>query len=58
MTQGGPGTSTNVLVYYIYTSAFNYYDMGYAAAMSWILFAILLIITLIQWKGQKKWVSY
>lgn len=58
MTQGGPGTSTNVLVYYIYTSAFNYYDMGYAAAMSWILFSILLIITLIQWKGQKKWVSY
>ena len=58
MTKGGPGTSTNVMVYYIYKSAFNYYSMGYAAAMSWILFAILLVITLIQWKGQKRWVSY
>lgn len=58
MTRGGPGTSTNVLVYYIYTSAFTFYRMGYASAMSWILFAILFAITMIQWKGQKKWVSY
>ncbi|GHV52346.1 ABC transporter permease [Spirochaetia bacterium] len=58
MTRGGPGTSTNVLVYYIYRSAFTYYKMGYGAAMSWILFLILFIITLIQWKGQKKWVGY
>lgn len=58
MTQGGPGTSTNVLVYYIYKSGFNYYKMGYAAAMSWILFLILFVITMIQWRGQKKWVSY
>jgi multiple sugar transport system permease protein len=58
MTNGGPGTSTNVLVFYIYTSAFTFYKMGYGAAMSWILFAILFIVTLIQWKGQKKWVGY
>jgi multiple sugar transport system permease protein len=58
MTKGGPGTSTNVLVYYIYKSAFTFYKMGYGAAMSWILFIILFIITLIQWKGQKKWVGY
>ena len=58
MTRGGPGTATNVLVYYIYTSAFTFYKMGYAAAMSWILFLILFAITIIQWKGQKKWVSY
>jgi multiple sugar transport system permease protein len=58
MTKGGPGTSTNVLVYYIYKSAFTFYKMGYGAAMSWILFAILFVITLIQWKGQKKWVGY
>ena len=58
MTQGGPGTSTNVLVYYIYKSAFQYYKMGYSAAMSWILFMILFIITIVQWRGQKKWVSY
>jgi multiple sugar transport system permease protein len=58
MTRGGPGSSTNVLVYYIYTAAFSFYRMGYASAISWILFLILLAITLIQWKGQKKWVSY
>lgn len=55
MTKGGPGTSTHVLSYYIYTTAFNFYDMGYAAAISWVLFAIILAITLIQWKGQKKY---
>lgn len=58
MTRGGPGTSTNVLVYYIYTSAFTYYRMGYGASMSWVLFLILFVITLVQWRGQKKWVNY
>lgn len=58
MTKGGPGSSSNVLVYYIYTSAFSFYKMGYASAMSWILFIILFIITIIQWRGQKKWVNY
>lgn len=58
MTGGGPGSSSNVLVYYIYTSAFTFYKMGYASAMSWILFILLFIITMIQWRGQKKWVSY
>ena len=58
MTRGGPGTSTNVLVYYIYKSAFTFYKMGYGAAISWILFIILFVVTLIQWRGQKKWVGY
>lgn len=58
MTRGGPGTSTHVLVYYIYTAAFTFYRMGYASAISWVLFIILLIITLVQWRGQQKWVSY
>lgn len=58
MTRGGPGTSTHVLVYYIYTTAFTFYRMGYAASMSWILFIILFMITVVQWTGQKKWVSY
>lgn len=55
MTKGGPGTSTHVLSYYIYTTAFRFYDMGYASAISWVLFAIILVITLIQWKGQRKY---
>ena len=58
MTGGGPGTSTHVLVYYIYTTAFSFYKMGYASAISWILFLILIVITLFQWQGQKRWVSY
>lgn len=58
MTRGGPGTSTHVLVYYIYTAAFTFYRMGYASAISWVLFVILLIVTLVQWRGQQKWVSY
>lgn len=58
MTKGGPGTSTHVLVYYIYTSAFTFFKMGYAASMSWILFIILFIVTIVQWKYQDKWVNY
>lgn len=58
MTRGGPGTSTHVLVYYIYTTAFTFYRMGYAAAISWVLFIILFAITMIQMRGQKKWVTY
>lgn len=58
MTRGGPGSSSSVLVYYIYLSAFRYYKMGYATSMAWILFILLFIVTLFQWRGQKKWVSY
>jgi multiple sugar transport system permease protein len=58
MTRGGPGTSTHVLVYYVYTTAFTFYRMGYAAAISWVLFLILFSITIVQWRGQKKWVNY
>ena len=58
MTRGGPGSSSSVLVYYIYTSAFSFYKMGYAAAMSWVLFILLFIVTLVQWKNQKRWVEY
>lgn len=58
MTRGGPGSSSSVLVYYIYESAFSFYKMGYASAMSWVLFILLFIVTLIQWHQQKKWVSY
>lgn len=58
MTQGGPGTSTFVFVYYIYQAAFQYLKMGYAAALAWILFAIILVLTLIQLWVSKRWVYY
>ncbi len=52
-TQGGPGTSSSVLVYYIYNSAFRFYKMGYASSMAWVLFVLIFVITIVQWKFQK-----
>ncbi|MCI8516321.1 MAG: sugar ABC transporter permease [Hungatella sp.] len=49
MTEGGPGTSTYTLVYYIYTSSFKYYRMGYGSAIAVILFLMLLSVTIVQW---------
>ena len=54
MTQGGPLDSTNVLVYAIYKNAFEYFNVGKASAMAYILFAIILILTLIQWHFRKR----
>ncbi|WP_216327009.1 carbohydrate ABC transporter permease [Deinococcus aestuarii] len=47
-TQGGPADATKVLVYYIYQNAFGFFRMGYATAMSMILFALLILFTLVQ----------
>lgn len=58
ITQGGPGNSTTVLSLFIYQNAFRYYEMGYAAAISWALFAIIMVFTVMQWLGQKRWVHY
>lgn len=58
MTQGGPGTATFVYVYYIYQAAFQYLKMGYASALAWILFAIILVLTWLQLWGSRKWVYY
>lgn len=57
-TQGGPGRSTNVLVYHIYNKAFISMEFGYASALSIILFVIVLIITLIQFRTEKKFTGY
>jgi len=58
LTKGGPGNSTQVLVYDIYYTAFQRYEYGYASAMAYVMFAIILLITIIQFRGQKKWVNY
>ncbi len=55
---GGPGGSTTVMVFDIYQNAFSYYKMGYASAEAVILLSMVLVITLIQYRGQKKWVTY
>lgn len=57
-TGGGPGTSTFMIVYYIYQAAFQYLKMGYASALAWILFAMILILTLAQLWASKRWVYY
>ncbi|MFA9376510.1 MAG: carbohydrate ABC transporter permease [Lachnotalea sp.] len=58
ITQGGPGTSTLVLVYHIYNVAFKNWDLGYASAISMVLFLLVLIVTIVQFKGEEKFVSY
>jgi multiple sugar transport system permease protein len=54
MTQGGPFDSTNVLVYAIYKNAFEYFNVGYSCSIAYVLFVIILILTLIQWALRKK----
>lgn len=54
---GGDGklsTSATVLVYYIYQNAFNYWDLGYSSAIAMVLFVMVLIVTLIQFRYEKK----
>lgn len=58
MTEGGPGRSTMVLVTHIYNTAFKEFSYGYSSAISMVLFLIVLVITLIQFRTEKKWVSY
>lgn len=58
MTEGGPANSTMVLGLYIYQNAFVYFDMGYAAALSWAMFLIVIVVTLIQFGLARRWVHY
>jgi len=57
-TNGGPLDSTLFLVLYIYRQAFEFFHMGYAAALAWVLFFIVLILTLLLLRSQKFWVFY
>lgn len=54
MTQGGPFDSTNVLVYAIYKNAFEFFNVGKASAIAYVLFLIILVLTLIQWHFRRK----
>jgi multiple sugar transport system permease protein len=58
LTAGGPGKSSSVLVYELYEQAFRFYRMGYGSAIAWVLFALIFLVTILQWIGQKKWVTY
>lgn len=56
MTQGGPDNSTNILVFWLYKNAFEYFNIGKASAIAYILFCIIFVFSIIQWRNRKKWV--
>jgi multiple sugar transport system permease protein len=58
MTKGGPLNSTLFYVYYIYRRAFEFFEMGYASALATILFAVVLVLTLLIFGWSKRWVYY
>ena len=55
LTDGGPGQATTVMSINIVNTAFVKYETSYASAQALVMFAIVMVITLIQWRGQKKW---
>jgi multiple sugar transport system permease protein len=57
-TNGGPLDATLFFVLYLYKRAFELLDMGYAAALAWVLFIIILLLTLIVFRSQRFWVFY
>ena len=58
LTQGGPGISTTVLVYYLFQQAFLFGEFGYGSVLSLVLFVIVLLLTVAQWQLRKRWVFY
>jgi multiple sugar transport system permease protein len=58
MTGGGPRYATLFIVLYLYENAFSYFKMGYASATAWVLFVIILILTLIIFRTSRSWVYY
>lgn len=58
LTQGGPADATLTLSYYIFQQGFQWFHMGYAAALAYVLFAVVFLVTMIQLKLQSQWVFY
>lgn len=58
MTNGGPNNATLFYVLYLYRHAFEQFHMGYAAALAWVLFIVLFVFTLLQFKHSTRWVHY
>ncbi len=57
-TDGGPLDSTLFFVLYVYRQAFQFFNMGYASALAWVLFIIILVFTLLIFRSQRFWVFY
>ncbi|MBT2326986.1 sugar ABC transporter permease [Variovorax paradoxus] len=58
LTQGGPGVSTTVLVYYLYQQTFQFHRFGYGSTLAIVLFAIVALLTLAQWQMRRKFVFH
>jgi len=58
VTEGGPADATLFLLLYLYWNGFRFFKMGYASAIAWILFAIILFMTVVQFAVAKRWVYY
>jgi multiple sugar transport system permease protein len=58
MTQGGPLRSTEFYVFYLYNNGFRFFKMGYASAMAWILFLLVVVVTILLFRTSARWVYY
>lgn len=58
LTEGGPSNATTTLVLYLYNQGFAFNDLGYASAIAWALFVVVMLVTALQFTGQKRWVNY
>jgi multiple sugar transport system permease protein len=58
MTRGGPVDTTLFYAYALFNNAFQYMKMGYASALAWVLFGIILTLTILQLRLSKRWVHY
>jgi multiple sugar transport system permease protein len=58
MTGGGPDDSTLFYAFYLFNHAFSYFNMGYASAMAWLLFVVVILLTVLQMWVSKRWVYY
>jgi multiple sugar transport system permease protein len=58
MTKGGPQDATLFMVLYIYRNAFEYSRIGYAATLSWVLFLVIVVLTIVQFRLSGRWVYY
>jgi len=58
LTGGGPAYATLTLGYHVYENAFTFLNMGYASALAYVLFIVVFLLTLVQFRGQRIWVHY
>jgi multiple sugar transport system permease protein len=58
MTKGGPSNSTYFYAMYVYNNAFKHFEMGYASANAWVMFLIILTLTMVVFKSSSLWVYY